>query len=295
MLKKALRHLRLYESGQILVPGLMGIIAAGSLPRPALLAAYFASYFSHLLSVYSYNDYCDLDLDSQNPRKSREGSRRDPVWLRNQTLALVLIFVASLALLPTPVGLIFVANQVLCMAYSAPRVRLKGRLFGSEVAHFFAGSTYFMSGVMVASGRAMEHWMPAVLFGLLYLSGGTFNEIMDCEADREAGLRHLVVRLGKRRAFPIVVSAHAFALLLVALYDSSTAILFLTGAASIGYLFALARLSRDSAAGSLVRFRQSYRLLFAALLVALGVSRALGTLEPRLGLQGRGGAQHEQR
>ena len=276
MLRTAFHHLRLYESGQILVPGLFGMLTQGALPAsPSRVLLYLLAYGAHLLSVYSYNDYCDLDTDALNPRKAGEGGKSSS-WLKNQTLGLTAIFLVSASFLPPRVGLLLLANQVLCMAYSAPRLRLKRRLLGSEVAHFFAGFTYFTTGVLVAGERAQSHWIGALLFGVLYLSGGTFNEIMDREADEAAGMRHLAVRIGGRRALLMVVALHGLALALVLAYEPSPLMLVATLAAAVVYADAVRRVLEDPFAGErLLAFRRRYRLVFAILLLILGGSRVV--------------------
>jgi len=275
MLRTALRHLRLYESGQILVPGLFGVVTQGMPPVSARLVLYFIAYGAHLLSVYSYNDYCDLDTDALNPRKARDGDK-SPGWLRNQTLALTGIFLVSASLLPLSVGILLLLNQALCMAYSAPRLRLKRRLLGSEVAHFFAGFTYFTTGVLVAGGAARSHWMAALLFGALYLSGGTFNEILDREADEAAGMHHLAVRIGARRALLLVIALHGLAFALLVGYETSPVMMAATAVAAAVYADAVRRVLKNPFAPErLLEFRRRYRRVFAILLLILGGVRAV--------------------
>ena len=268
-------HLRLFESAQILVPGGIGILAARAVPPPALLLLYGVTYASHVLSVYSFNDYCDHESDAANPRKGGT-SRRSVTWLRNQTVALAAVFLAGVAFMPMAVRLLFVVNQLTCMAYSHPRLRLKRRLLGSEFAHFLAGASYFMTGVLVAGGEAATHVLGAVLFGLLYLSGGTFNEVMDCEADRRANLRHLVVRAGQRRSLFLVFAIHYAALGLLALYAPTPLVLAACAAGAVLYTVLAWRVARAGGdPGSLLRFRGAYRLLFAVLLVAMSLQQLL--------------------
>lgn len=266
-------HLRLYESAQILVPGGVGLLSGPSLPPVGLLLLYGIAYFSHVLSVYSFNDYCDHESDGANPRKAGVNAR-SVSWLRNQTLVLTAVFVASVAALPSAVALLFVLNQAVCMAYSHPVTRLKRRLFGSEFAHFLAGSSYFMTGVLLAGGQPRSHLLGAVLFGLLYLSGGTFNEVMDCEADRRANLRHLVVRAGARRSLFLVFVVHACALVLLAAYAPTATVLAACAVGVPAYGALAYRVARSPGDGrSLLRFRAAYRLLFAALLVVLTLQK----------------------
>jgi 4-hydroxybenzoate polyprenyltransferase len=274
-LQKTRRHLRLYECIQILIPGLVGILSQRSLPALGLLVLYGMTYASHVLSVYSFNDLCDYESDSDNPRKT--GARAKSVtWLRNQTVGLTAVFFATVGFMPSGVRLLFVLSQAICMAYSHPRVRLKRRLLGSELAHFVAGSSYFWSGTLVAGGEARAHALGAVLFGLLYLSGGTFNEVMDRDADAKAHLRHLVVRIGKRRSLALVVLVHYAAFVLLGLYGRSPLLWALTAAAVAVYSVLAWRVTRaadDPAA--LLRFRSGYRLIFAGLLATLSLSHVV--------------------
>jgi 4-hydroxybenzoate polyprenyltransferase len=265
-LRAALAHLRLYESTQVLVPGFFGILVGPVSPHWTLLALYGTAYWSHVLSVYSYNDVCDYQSDTANPRKA--GSRaRSAAWLRAQTLVLTTVFVACASFLPLRVALVFVVVQVICMAYSHPRICLKARPLGSEAAHFVAGLGYFASGVLIAGGDPTRHALGGVLFGLVYLSGGVFNEIMDWEADRRVNLRHLVVGIGRARALRLLLASHLTCFILLALYERSTPVTVASGVAASLLAASAQRLAHHlDDAGRLLQFRRRYRLIFGALL-----------------------------
>ena len=273
-LRRVREHLRLYESAQILVPGAIGLLSGRALPPLVSLVLYGIAYFTHVLSVYSFNDYCDHDSDGTNPRKA--GARtRSVAWLRNQTAVLTVVFLATVAALPVAVSLLFLLNQATCMAYSHPRLRLKRRLLGSECAHFLAGSSYYLTGVLLAGGAALAHLPGAVLFGLLYLSGGTFNEIMDCEPDRRANLRHLVVRVGPRRSLRLVFAVHACAFVLLAAHWRTPLVVSACVAAALVYAVLAWRVAGAIGDGpALLRFRAAYRALFAGLLVLVALQQA---------------------
>jgi 4-hydroxybenzoate polyprenyltransferase len=271
-----IRHLRLFESIQILVPGMLGILSQYSFPSLRVFLLYTVTYGCHVLSVYSYNDYCDFRSDSLNPRKAAEAFKNRAL-LRIQTWILMVIFLAGVVFLPATVIVLLAANQILCMAYSDPRARLKGKLLGSEIIHFFAGFSYFTTGVLVAGGAVAHNLIGAVLFGLLYLSGGTFNEIMDCDADREAGLRHLAVVAGKRRALAFVIAVHYVGFALLAIYETSIPVIVCCVAGVLLYtMFIGALAGKGDSPAMLLRFRRRYRLIFGALLVVLALVRATG-------------------
>lgn len=275
MIRRALAHLRLYESIQILFPGAFGILSQQAVPDLRQLLLYAVAYACHVLSVYSYNDWCDYDIDSVNPRKTGHDSR-SKTWLRNQTVVLTGIFIAGAAFLPLGVGLLFALNQMTCMAYSDPTIRLKGRLLGSEFAHFVAGYSYFTTGIIVAGGSPRDHLLGGILFGLLYMTGGTFNEIMDCHADRDADLHHLVVLTGRRHVLRALVVVHYVCLGMLAMYEPSLMMIASCGIALLLYSAVIRRIVRDvDDPARLLRFRRNYRVIFATLLVILSVSRVV--------------------
>lgn len=269
---KALAHLRLYESGQILAPGLFGILTQQQLPAWPVLLTYALAYSTHVLSVYSYNDYCDWEGDSLNPRK-RGRAEISRTWLRNQTVLLTALFLGSVVFLPRGVVLLLLLSQIVCMAYSDPRIRLKGVLLGSEMAHFTVGYAYFTAGVLVAGGTPLPHLLGGILFGLLYVSGGTFNEVMDSETDRRTNLRHLVVIAGRSTGLRLVLVMHAVAFGLVAAYEPTPLVIGASAAGALAYAASArspSRMERNPEA--LVRFRRRYRAVFATLLMVLSIS-----------------------
>jgi len=276
VIRRAITHLRLYESFQILIPGAFGILSQQTFPDLRLFLIYGVTYASHVLSVYSYNDYCDRTIDSANPRKTGHGSRSKS-WLRNQTLVLTGIFIAGAFFLPVGVSLLLAVNQITCLAYSDRRIHLKSRLLGSELTHFVAGYSYFTAGVLVAGGSPRVHLLGGLLFGLLYLTGGTFNEILDCRADREAELRHLVVLAGRRRVLRGVLAIHYCGFALMAVYEPSLPMILSCAIAALIYATLTRRLAEGlDDAPRLLCFRRNYRLIFATLLVILSVSRIMG-------------------
>ena len=87
--------------------------------------------------------------------------------------------------------------------YTAPPINLASRGIGE----LFVGLNF---GVLMTLGAfyvqtAMLSWEPAlaaVPISLLIAAVLYINQFQDCEADRSVGKRHLVVRLGKKKAVP---------------------------------------------------------------------------------------------
>ena len=74
-----------------------------------------------------------------------------------------------------------------------------------------------------------------MIFGLLYVTGGTFNEVMDCDADRDAELRHLVVVVGKQRVLRGLIAIHYLCLAMLAVYAGSPAMWVACGLGALWY------------------------------------------------------------
>jgi len=271
--RRAIGHLRIYESTQILAPGLFGILTQGSVPSAGLAVAYATTYWCHVLSVYSYNDLCDWESDAANPRKAAD-AQRSRRWIRNQTALLTAIFLAGAWLLPWRVLALLAVAQIVCMAYSDPRIRLKGLPLGGESAHFAAGYCYFLSGVLLAGGEAIPNQMGGLLFGLLYVTGGTFNEIMDRDPDRVAKLRHIVIVAGRRPVLHALFAVHYTCIALVYLYEPGALLMVVCPALALAYFVISRRVAaRLDDPRALLRFRRGYRVIFALLLVLLSAAK----------------------
>jgi 4-hydroxybenzoate polyprenyltransferase len=270
-LRRRLDHLRLYEATQMLLPGAFGLLAQPDLPAIGVVAAFAIAYWCHVLAVYSYNDECDHTADLANPRK-RAHADRSLERLRRQTALLTAFFAAGALCIPPAAAAALLAAHLVCVAYSNPRLRLKRRLLGSECAHLFAGAAYFAAGVLVAGGDPIRHAGGAVLFGLLYLSGGVFNEIMDCEADRAARQHHLVTVIGRRPALGLVIVVQQACVAMLVAQDARPALLVACIGAEIAYAHALHRLRAEgSGTDGLLAFRGRYRAIFAALLAVAAI------------------------
>ncbi|GIW45238.1 MAG: hypothetical protein KatS3mg077_2520 [Candidatus Binatia bacterium] len=154
----------------------------------------------------------------------------------------IAVFREPLAL---PLGLI---GAALAYYYHAPPLQLAYRGFG-ELAVFVAYGPLLTVGtyrVLATSWSAEVLWI-SLVYGLLVAAFLWINEFPDFEADRSAGKRTCVVRLGKRRA------AVVFA--------------FLCAGAWLGFLvallWALPRLVALGLAGAFFSLRASLQLLRA--------------------------------
>lgn len=126
--------------------------------------------------------------------------------------AFALLFGSYVAVARDPrLLLLGAAGAAISIAYTAPPLALAYRGFG-EVAVFFA----YGPGIVLGSDWLFERRIsPAAIWaslslGALIANVLVVNEVPDERADREAGKRTWVVRLGRRRAFRLVAILFAF-------------------------------------------------------------------------------------
>lgn len=209
-------YLRIFESIQILAPGIVGLLLGcnkfSELFSPAV-AFYLFAYFIHHIFVNAYNDYCDYEADRSNPRKKSK-----PI-VEKRTLYRVtcFLFVATLIIqsfLPFKTAVILLFLEIIAVAYSHPVLRLKTFVPMAQMIHFLGGFGYLLSGVFLLSKytNATELWVGAY-FGLIYLSGGLNNELLDFDYDMASGLFTTATRIGKKSTLVLVVTAQILGIL----------------------------------------------------------------------------------
>ncbi len=265
-------YFRLYESLQAAVPALAGFLKSSPplIPFSVAAAVFLSAVVSQQLFLYTYNDFCDFERDRLNPRKEPSASRlKKPV-----TALAAFLFIASsflISLLPIRSAALAWGVQALGIAYSHPRLSLRTRVPMAQFIHFAVGAGYFLIGRMAAGGSWERGGLAAAAyFGLLYMSGGLNNEILDLESDRVAGLDSLALVLGPSRALRLVVLAQVLAILALAEAwgDRRGPLMALAG--TIAYTLSLRRWIFTAAPSAPQEgFRARYRMLFSVLSAAL--------------------------
>jgi 1,4-dihydroxy-2-naphthoate octaprenyltransferase len=203
---------------------LMGCLAAALTGFPLSLTRILAGYAvlgpAHL-SVHYSNDYFDADGDRFGTPRGLSGgtgvlAARPELRPTARTISLALIGIslamavlATLAVLPTPLLLLFAfAGNAIGWYYSAPPVRLSSRGLGEPATALAFGLLIPGLGYLAVSGML---GLPFLVFSIpLLLLGTAFIltvELPDEEADARSGKRTFVVRHGTRASLRLILAA----------------------------------------------------------------------------------------
>jgi 1,4-dihydroxy-2-naphthoate polyprenyltransferase len=202
-----------YTLGALLVPGplnvlafLFGLIAMVGLKSATVLT----------------NDLFDYRSDARNRfyspfngggRSLLEGDMtRADLW-RGARVALATAGIAALALLVVapalvPVLLVMAVLTVLALGYTIPPLKLSHRGFGELDVALTHGPGVLLLGYTAQGGGILDGlpWALSGVIALAILPAILMVGIPDRTADREAGKRTLVVRLGTRRSVEVALA-----------------------------------------------------------------------------------------
>ena len=183
-------------------PVLVGLVYAASTPEELLSPVSYGLFLYFLvpanLFLYGVNDYFDVDIDEENPKKDEKEVRyTDDAVV---TAAVVVSGAVGLAFLPflsfdavVWLGVFY----ALAVGYSAPPTRFKTVPFADSVSN----GLYIVPGVVafLALGSPAELPALAVAGAWLWAMGmHTFSAVPDIEPDREGGVVTTATFLGER-------------------------------------------------------------------------------------------------
>jgi 4-hydroxybenzoate polyprenyltransferase len=202
--------------------------AAGYLMTTRQVDATFvigALYFliPYNLAMYGINDVFDYESDLHNPRKGGvEGALLPPTAHRRTLWAAAITnvpFLVYLVVVGHPLSWLVLAISVFAViAYSAPRLRFKGRPFVDSLT----SSTHFVSPAMFGLVLAGAHftgglWALLAAFFLWGIASHAFGAVQDIVADREGGIGSIATVIGGRAtvrlAFVVYLAAGVLLLL----------------------------------------------------------------------------------
>ncbi len=245
------------------------VMAAPSLPvlaSPRSAAFFLASYFV-IVSIYAFNSWAGFPEDTANPRLA-------------DSLAVSRHFFATASLV-TFIGAFFlfgafssrgmlsaVAVWVMWGLYSFPRYGAKYHPPLGTIAHFFIGIIQFHQGWILFSVPDKVSFILSCYFGLLLSAGHLNHEMIDCDADRAAGVANGAARFGLRgwiflHLF-VALCAGALLAVIIAAHLPLRVRLVPFCIASLGHLLSafLLLFNAQRAPLSFLRHRTRYRLLY---------------------------------
>jgi len=281
MLRNFLGAIRFRECTLMIGFPLMGLAAAQPNPHFFLSFRFLGFIIGTFLlsgSVYAFNSWGGLIHDRLNQRHSSHPLMTGKITPTHVLLLSLLLFVLSLAVYfpVSPVlTLLAIPLKVNWMLYSKPRRPWKGLPLAGTMLHLAGGTLQALLGQVVWGG-SVPHGLPwSIFFAFLFTAGHFFHEVLDHEADKEAGLRTNAIVFGPRAGQ--VMSAATFAiagLYLVALTCSGTAsvaqaVPFLAAGAVQAVL--LLRIGVEAHGEALFRYQARYRALYAAAGLAMAV------------------------
>lgn len=218
------------------VPFFVGTVLAlhaGAAVRPALVIAAFAALFAIEVGKNAVNDLCDFRSGADTGVRPEErspfsGGKRvlvDELLTESELIAIAFMaFAAALgfgAYVALHAGalvlLLGAAGAAVAFAYSASPLRLSYRGLGEGAVFLAYGPGILLGTEWLFTGRLTSTAaLASVSLGLLIANVLLVNELPDERADRQAGKRTLVVRLGGARAVSlstwVAVGAYAIAL-----------------------------------------------------------------------------------
>jgi 4-hydroxybenzoate polyprenyltransferase len=154
--------------------------------------------------IFSFNDWANIALDSNDPNKSadvfvtRGVSRRGVAVL---SLGLLVASLLLLGLLRRQTLLLGIVIAVLGGLYSHPSFNAKGTPVISSLPHLIGGALHFLLGYSVFGAIDQRGVLIALFFALTFTAGHLNQEVRDHEGDRLNGIRTNAVVFGKHAAF----------------------------------------------------------------------------------------------
>lgn len=166
----------------------------------------FAVLAANVLAMsfaFMVNDIEDAPDDALDQHKRRHNVISSGLLSRREGMILsALTFFSALALYGASGALALVTGAailLLCYLYSAHPFRLKARPVSDVVSH-----ALMLSGLLIAAGfftygtAPREVWLVIAAASLFSAYGQFYNQVVDYEVDKAAGLKNTAVLFGKR-------------------------------------------------------------------------------------------------
>lgn len=230
--------------------------------------------------IFSFNDWAGVALDANDPNKSADVFVTRGVGSRDVALLSAGLLLASLVLLALLRGqtlVLGVAIAVLGAVYSHPSLNAKGIPVVSSLPHLVGGALHFLLGYSLFEDIGARGILIGLFFALTFTAGHLNQEVRDHDGDRLNGIRTNAVAFGKRAAF--VAGFVLFTLAYADLFGLAYAGLVPRALAALPAVLypvhvwcSVSTWRSGLTFANVSRFQNRYRLLYAALGVAMLVA-----------------------
>lgn len=217
------------------------------------------SFYSFIcgLTIFCFNSYSGYDDDKANERLSALFNVSKFQWLLLTVFftvtSLVLILFHPFIHIPNPLPLIYIALAVLlCWGlYTMPKYGLKGIPLGGILISFLTELLLFHLSYLFFAPLSFKSIAISCYFGFLVAAGHALHELIDYDADKEAGIRTTAVYLGFEKAKYVPFLIFVFAFLLLIFYHfpflsfPSFLMLGIANSATIIVMYGLVKTAKD--------------------------------------------------
>ncbi|HOE03860.1 MAG TPA: UbiA family prenyltransferase [Bacteroidales bacterium] len=223
MTSKVIKALRINEVS--LMTGFFvigGIFAMDDINAETLLKLFWLCLlsFSTVLSIYSFNAAAGIRDDGNNLRLQNLWGIKSKYFLGFAVLSFLVSMGVSL-ILNTLIPAFTLIIIFIWILYSHPAIGLKRKAIWGTVIHFLGQVLHFNMAYLAFSNLGLDSVLISVFFALAFSSGHLLHEIIDYDADFQAGLKTSAVKFGIgaiRNTGIIILSLNV--LLIIALFIS---------------------------------------------------------------------------
>jgi 4-hydroxybenzoate polyprenyltransferase len=200
--RRYLAWLRLIEVTQVSGFASSGILfALRELTRPSITQSFllFAATWMVYAAVYSFNSYCGFEDDIRNARLSyvKESGRNA---FAGSALLFLLASLALYSLLDRRLVVLGAVNFLLWSFYSLPRIGLKHFPLTGTAVHVLTQLLNFQMAFLLLAEVTTYSLLVSAYFALLFAGGHLHHELLDYEADKEAGATTGAIFFGQKKA-----------------------------------------------------------------------------------------------
>jgi len=188
-------------------PNFGSVLALPDLTWTSLLrlSAFILVNFFYLAHIFVYNDVCDARINPEEPKLRARHALKRPELSEREVLGIdAALLVASLigyALISVRLLVLIILIEAITVAYSQPRIKLKGIPVISLSIHFLSGFLYVLGGWVVFREFTVAGFFISSFIGMVLVAGHFFNEIDDFKQDVAVGIRTNAIAFGRIRTF----------------------------------------------------------------------------------------------